>query len=154
VHSTVGWNPDIGLFSGEEGEWFEIHYYLIDSKMSDPLISCLQLVEKTLNILGFKCTTHLVGPAPSDRRVQKLKQGLEMGGQQFEIQTESQLAPSAQLLVEDNLEREWVVCSFSFEGHKGFSAKGSVARLYALLLEKFEGIIVSSSEHAKQHRTV
>lgn len=134
----VPWDPDSGLFTGEGGEQIQISSYLASSALEQALISSLQLVGKTLNILGFKYSLRLSGQSRSEKGFQKLLKTLECLGEEFEvycIELQEKSFPQIGLFIEDNLGRKWAGFSWHLV-QKGFYVIGSIERLYALLLER------------------
>jgi len=129
------WDPDSGLLSGEGGSWIQISSYISSSELEGALISSLQSVGKTLNILGFKYSFRLMGRSRSEKSLLRLEKALQGLKVEFELDLQENHVPRIDLLVKDNLGRLWE--GFSWElMEKGFFLIGSIERLYALLLER------------------
>ena len=130
------WSLETGLLDLDGGDKIQISSYCLPQNLFDTFISSLQSVEKTLNILGFKCSLLLVGRGRSDKSVQKLLKILSLWAKEFNLGLEEE-GREARLdfLVEDRLGRKWAAFSFLL-AEKGFYLIGSIERLYALLLER------------------
>jgi hypothetical protein len=129
------WDPDAGLFSLQGGGVIQISSYVSSVDFGASLISSLQSVEKTLNILGFKYSLLLVGHSRSEKSFQRLVKALEGCNVKFEVELKEKSVSQIDLLLEDNLGRRWAGFSWNLM-EKGFYLIGSIERLYALLLER------------------
>lgn len=132
---TSSWDPNAGLFSLEGGGVIQISSYVSSADLSSSLISSLQFVGKTLNILGFKCSPLLIGHSRSEKSFQRLLKALEGCDVKFEVGLKKKSISRIDLLLEDNLGRRWAGFSWNLM-EKGFYLIGSIERLYALLLER------------------
>ena len=125
---------EAGLFPGEEGTQIQIDYFSSFELEEKKLSSSLQLVGKTLTILGLPYQLRLSGRKRSDRSVQVFLESLSEGETVLDFSKEKTFA-CLEFLVEDNLGRKWP--AFSLEGmERGFVLKASIERLVAFLLEK------------------
>jgi len=131
--SALLWDKDSGLFSGDGGEKIQISFYDSSLCLDESLISSLQSVAKTLNILGFEYTLLLTCRGRSEKASREILKVLERFGKEFEVQEDAGLR--IDLLIEDNLGRRWVGFSW-YLVQKGFYMLGFIERLYAFLLEK------------------
>lgn len=134
VASTV-WDVHSGLLGREGGEKIQISSYFASSELEGALISSLQLVGKTLNILGFKYTLRLSGRTRSEKGFQILLKALESLDGEVEVELQEKSPLQIDLLIEDNLGRKWASFSWCLV-EKGFYVIGSIERLYAFLLER------------------
>jgi hypothetical protein len=127
------WDPGAGLFSFGTG-LIQMSFYPSAAEFEETLISSLQLVEKTLNILSFKYRLRLTLPSRPERDFQRVVKALECLGGEIEKVEQERGSVQIDFLAEDGLGRSWSLFSWRWAG-KGFYVTGSIERLYAFLLE-------------------
>jgi hypothetical protein len=133
--SDVPWDAHSGLFSRDSGEIIQVSFYPSSDHLAETFISSLQLVGKTLNILGFKYDLCLMGPTQSDKGFQRFLKLLQGSGEEFKQVVGETDVSRIDYLVEDRLGRKWAALNY-YLVEKGFYVIGSTERLFAFLLEK------------------
>ena len=128
------WDPERGLFAGGGGGAARVTYIVSDGNWEKKVISSLQRLGKTLNILGFQHLFRLSGRKQSDKGIRLLLRVLESQGERIEMVPEEPGGSRLECMVEDRLGRRWAAFSMELVA-KGFFITASVERLVALLLE-------------------
>ena len=142
-HIPPVWDPETGLFAGIGGAQIRLSLETASSDWEGKTLSSLQLVEKTLKLLGFQHRLRLSGRKRSGRGYQILLRAIESQGLEVEF-AEEPGGLRLEYLVEDRLGRKWA--AFSIEGvANGLFITASVERLVALLLES------STNENGERH---
>lgn len=126
-------DPNAGLFSEEGGDTLVLFGLSDSDSARRKVISCLQRIGKTLNIMGFPYSVRLIGRRRSDWGVRFFLDVLKESGADLELSDEAGLA-RLDFLLEDKMGRRWSVF-FAEETRDGFLLKASIERLVPFLLE-------------------
>jgi hypothetical protein len=129
------WDPEIGLFAEEGGIQMQLSCYPLEEERREKLISFLQRIGETVNILGFQYRIRLLGKKRSKRGIQIFLDVLKGQGKEVEVEEDEAVSGRLDFLIKDQLGREWAAFSLELSA-KGFFVISSVERLVALLLER------------------
>jgi hypothetical protein len=130
-------DPETGLFGGSGGVKVQVSRFPPGGKWKENVISSLQLVGKTLNILGFQHRLRLKGRRRSEKSAAALLQILKAQEREVELYPEGMPEDGAlrlEWMVEDQLGRSWPAISLEITA-RGLFILASVERLVALLIE-------------------
>ena len=127
---------DCGLL--EEGcqSYVEQTIYCSEQDLKDRLSSLLQLIHKTLIILGFPSSIGLRGRRLGGKGLKLLEQALSAAGLQANFKADERDALRLEWTVEDGLGRHHPVMELRLEPRLAW--KASIERILALLLEQTE----------------
>jgi hypothetical protein len=131
----ASWDLETGLFSGRGGDQVCVSFFLPFQKQREKLISSLQSIGETLNILSFEYRLRLCGRRASSRGASFLIEAVESLGREVEVETDEGGALRLDFVVDDCLGRKWAACSIKKENQNYF-IRASVERLLALLIER------------------
>jgi alanyl-tRNA synthetase len=127
------WDSETGLFAGTQGTRVLVsHGTSLD--WEGKVISSLQSIGKTLNLLGFQHRLRFSGRKRSGKIFQGFIRALESQGMEVEMLAEEPGSPRLDYLVGDHLGRQWAAFSIELAAN-GLFITASVERLVALLLE-------------------
>lgn len=129
------WDPEVGLFDLKGGGVVFISVFVSMGERRKKLSSLLQMIGKTLNILGFQHSLCLFGRRRSAKGVQLFMESLGQTVECVETKCEKETALRLNFLVDDRLRRRWAAFTVELSA-KGFFITASVERLIALLLER------------------
>ncbi len=130
------WEPESGLFENSEETRIQKISYFPPGQIEEETISSLQTIDKTLNILGFKCCIRLAYRKRSEKSFQKFQRVLEKLNWKAEIELRDGPA-QLEFLIEDGLGRYW--SALQMKGEDVIAINISVEKMFALLLEKNVG---------------
>lgn len=135
--------PGEGLFEPAEEAIVQVSSFFRDEDLRGKLISSLQSIGKTLNILGFNYCLKLIGRKRTERKaIEKVflefLSAVETLG--LEVLEEEGKAPQVEFLIEDALGRRWPAVVVRRTKTKEGSVcviEASVEKITALLIERY-----------------
>ena len=133
------WDPDLGLFQSEEETHVQTSSFCKTDQLRQGIISSLQTIGKTLNILGFNYCLNLIGRKRSEKGFLVLQEALKSLGKDGEAQIEPEKPSQIDFLIEDGVGRQWVAASLkpSLEAKVAYFSTTSVEKITALLIERY-----------------
>lgn len=130
-----------GLFNGFDETQILISSYSPHPVFEEALISSLQTIDQTLNILGFNRSLHLRSRKAGEQSFLRLAKAVEKLGWKAEIDLQEGQATQIDFEIEDEMGRIWPVAQLRVFHAKELQKEGSfltlsVEKILALLLEK------------------
>jgi len=132
-----------GLLEAAEEIWVTKISYFQDQQFEEEIISSLQTIDKTLNMLGFKTPFQLLQiRGRSKKKGRALERALEKLGWDAEVGIMNEGPMRLEFLVEDGLGLKRTAAYIEEAGslRNCFSINVSVEKMFALLLEKYSGV--------------
>lgn len=142
THQTAESNEEeAGLFNGFDETQILISSYSSHPVFEEVLISSLQTIDQTLNILGFNRSLRLRSRKAGEQSFLRLVKAVEKLGWKAEIDLQEGQASQIDFEIEDEMGRIWSVAQLQVFHAKELQKEGSfltlsVEKILALLLEK------------------